>query len=111
MKGFKMLICAAVVLGGSVVAAHAEELAISVQDQVAAPVPVGNKICPVSGEAVGQGGMAPVTYEYKGKLYNLCCGGCIGKFKADPEKYSAIAEGEAITAKEGMKDMPMEQNM
>ncbi|MBF0570217.1 MAG: YHS domain-containing protein, partial [Candidatus Omnitrophica bacterium] len=37
------------------------------------------------------------TVEYKGKLYNLCCPGCISRFKADPEKYSKIAQDE-VTA-------------
>ncbi len=34
--------------------------------------------------------VAKVTDE--GKEYNLCCPGCIKTFKADPEKYSKIAE-------------------
>jgi len=50
-------------------------------------VNVGNKICPVSGEKIGQAGMQPATYEYKGKIYNFCCAGCINTFKKDPEKY------------------------
>lgn len=54
---------------------------------------VGNKICPVSGEKIGEG-MKPVTYEYKGKIYNLCCEMCIEKFKKDPDKYIKIIEGE-----------------
>ncbi len=49
-------------------------------------VKVGNVICPVSGEKVGI--MGPVTqYEYKGKIYNFCCDGCVATFKEDPEKY------------------------
>lgn len=50
-------------------------------------VNVGNKVCPVSGEKVGKSGMDPVTYEYKGKIYNFCCAMCIDEFKKDPEKY------------------------
>ncbi|MDO8489261.1 MAG: YHS domain-containing protein [Candidatus Omnitrophota bacterium] len=49
-------------------------------------VNVGNKICPVSGEKVGEG-MEPATYEYQGKIYNFCCSACIPEFKKDPEKY------------------------
>ena len=46
----------------------------------------GNKICPVSGDKINQD-MEPVTYEYKGKIYNFCCPMCIDEFKKDPEKY------------------------
>jgi len=28
-------------------------------------------------------------YAYKGKSYYFCCDGCLGKFRADPEKYAA----------------------
>jgi YHS domain-containing protein len=37
-------------------------------------------------------GVGQVTYEYKGKIFNLCCPGCIEAFKADPERYSARVE-------------------
>lgn len=71
-------------------------------------VNVGNKTCPVSGREIGpDSGMAPATYTYKGKVYNLCCGGCISLFKADPEKYSQIADQAVAQSKEAMKDMPM----
>ena len=53
---------------------------------------VNNKICPVTGEAVDM--KNPVTYEYKGKIYNLCCPMCIGEFKKDPEKYVAKVKEE-----------------
>jgi len=59
-------------------------------------VNVGNKICPVSGEKVGQGGMEPATYEYKGKIYNFCCAGCINNFKKDPGKYIKKIEEEKL---------------
>ena len=56
-------------------------------------VEVGNKICPVSGNKVGE--MAPpVKIEYNGKVYNLCCSMCVKTFKSDPEKYSKVAEDE-----------------
>ena len=57
-------------------------------------VNVGNKICPVSGEKVGQGGMEAVTYEYEGKIYNFCCSACIEEFRNNPEKYVQIVEEE-----------------
>ena len=56
-------------------------------------VEVGNKICPVSGNKVGEMGPA-VKYTYNGKIYNLCCGMCPKTFKKDPAKYSKIAEDE-----------------
>jgi len=59
-----------------------------------APVVVGNKFCPVSGEKVGQMGKVE-TIEYNGKIYNLCCAMCAKDFNKDPEKYSKIAEEEA----------------
>jgi YHS domain-containing protein len=63
---------------------------------------VGNKICPVSGESVeGMGGA--VSYEYKGKLYNMCCKMCSKDFEKDPEKFAKIAEANAAekAAKKG----------
>lgn len=56
-------------------------------------VEVGNKICPVSGEKVGEMGEI-IKYEYNGKIYNLCCSMCAKDFKKNPEKYSKIAEEE-----------------
>ena len=78
-------------------------------------VEVGNKICPVSGEEIpvpdekSEMGEA-VKYEYKGKVYNLCCPMCVKDFKKDPEKYSKIADDEVAKEKmlqenqEGQKD-------
>ena len=57
---------------------------------------VNNKICPVTGEAVDP--KNPVTYEYKGKIYNFCCNACVKDFKKDPKKY--IEKIEAAEAKE-----------
>ncbi len=57
-------------------------------------VEVGNKICPVSGEKVGQMGEI-ITYENNGKVCNLCCKMCEKDFKKDPEKFSKIAEEAA----------------
>lgn len=56
-------------------------------------VNVGNKICPVSAEKIGEE-MDPVTYEYEGKIYNFCCAGCIDEFKKDPEKFINKVEQE-----------------
>ena len=67
-------------------------------------VAVGNKICPVSGDKVPppgkKGAMGEAgKYEYKGKIYNLCCKMCIKDFKKNPEKYSKIADEEAAKEK------------
>ncbi len=73
-----------------VVSAEAEE---AVPADIAKPVEVGNKICPVGGEAVGTMGDI-VKHEHNGKVYNLCCEMCIKDFDEDPAKYSTIAEDE-----------------
>lgn len=56
-------------------------------------VMANNTICPVTGNAVDM--KNPVTVEYKGKIYNLCCPMCPATFNSDPEKYSKIAEEQA----------------
>jgi len=56
------------------------------QNEQKDPVDAGNKICPVSGEEIGDS-MMKATYEYEGRIYNFCCTGCIDEFKKDPEKY------------------------
>ena len=53
---------------------------------------VGNKICPVSGERIEE--KTKVVYEYKGKIYNLCCPACIEEFKKNPDKYIQIVNKE-----------------
>ena len=60
-------------------------------------VNMGNKICPVTGEKVNE--KTKATYEYEGKIYNLCCPMCIKDFKKNPEKYSKIAEEELAKKK------------
>jgi len=58
------------------------------------PADVGNTVCPVSGRPIGI--MGPGVQEvYNGKIYHLCCGGCISTFESDPEKYSKIAEAQS----------------
>ncbi len=61
-----------------------------------AAVNVGNTICPVMGNPIQvKDGVAKVTYEYKGRVFNLCCAGCIAVFKKNPEKYSALADKQS----------------
>ena len=57
---------------------------------------VGNKICPVSGEAIQE--KEAGTIEYEGKTYNLCCAMCAKDFKKDPKKY--VQKVEAMQKKE-----------
>ncbi|HID78710.1 MAG TPA: YHS domain-containing protein [Planctomycetaceae bacterium] len=46
------------------------------------------KICPVSGEALGSMG-TPFKIVHEGKTVFLCCEGCKDKFLQDPESYLA----------------------
>lgn len=50
----------------------------------------GNKICPVRGQKVD----GENFFTYNGKSYGMCCPMCAAAFKADPKKYSAIADKE-----------------
>ena len=83
--------------GGTVV--YAQPAATEQVGQPAAveAVEVGNKICPVSKEKVGEMGEA-VKYEYNGKIYNLCCPACKKDFAGDPEKFAKIAEDEVAAS-------------
>ena len=46
------------------------------------------KVCPVSGEALGAMGK-PVKVTVKGQTVFLCCSGCEDDLKKDPDKYLA----------------------
>jgi YHS domain-containing protein len=81
-------------------------------EQIKAAHPVGNKICPVTGDEIG-GSMGPgKTVVYKGQAVQLCCGSCVKKFAKDPDKYLSAAQASAKPSKtenapaQGMKDMP-----
>ena len=74
------------VLFGMSCCAHASEVSGSMDAQAKSKaVDIGNKICPVLGEPIDETSKA--TYEYKGKVYNFCCAGCIDAFKKEPQKY------------------------
>lgn len=83
-------------------AGEGEQAADSLAAAPSAAVEVGNKICPISGEKVGEHGPA-VKIEHMGKIYNLCCGMCQKDFKSDPAKYISKVEEElkAATGAEG----------
>jgi YHS domain-containing protein len=94
----KYLVIALLVIGvaGFPIVSKADERTVS----AVKAVEVGNKVCPVSGEAIdSDSGMAAVQVEHNGKLYNLCCAMCEGDFKADPAKYSKIADDEVAKEK------------
>ena len=96
----KIVLVVLLVLGASYpvfAGGYAQEKAAVAAEQPKELVLVGNKICPVSGEKVGEMGKVE-TYEYNGKVYNLCCTMCAKDFKKDPEKYSKIAEDEVAAA-------------
>jgi hypothetical protein len=105
----KMIALALVVAASTTFAAADTSLVLKPSpEQVKAAKVVGNKMCPVSDEAIG--GMGPgKTVIYQGKAVQLCCGSCVKKFAKDPAKYLAAAESSAkpTEKKEGhdMKDM------
>ena len=80
-------------LGSGLVFAQQSTAPESMQSSVQ-PVDAGNKFCPVSGRPIGVMGPG-VTVQYNGKIYHLCCGGCISTFNDNPEKYSKIAEAQS----------------
>lgn len=81
MKRSALLALILILISGVV---YAAEQARTTEQMKNAEV-VGNKICPVSGEKIGE--KVKETYEYKGKIYNFCCPMCVEGFKKDPEKY------------------------
>jgi YHS domain-containing protein len=77
---------------------HGHEAMRDTQPSSKEAMNVGNKICPVSGEKVGQSGMEPANYEYQGKVYNFCCPACIDEFKKNPEKYIQKIKEQEVQA-------------
>jgi YHS domain-containing protein len=54
---------------------------------------MGDKtVCPVSGEEFTVTASSPKV-DYKGKTIYFCCGGCEGKFQANPDEYMKKYEG------------------
>ncbi|KXK14691.1 MAG: YHS domain-containing protein [Fimbriimonadaceae bacterium] len=53
----------------------------------------GEIVCPVMGTIIKDKSKAVGTYDYEGKRYYFCCGGCPELFEADPAKYS---DGKAL---------------
>src|ERR1700691_2903890 len=82
-------------LGSGLVFAQQSPAPESMQSSVQPPHAC-NKFCPVSGRPIGVMGPG-ATVQYNGKIYHLCCGGCISTFNNNPEKYSKIAEAHAAS--------------
>jgi|SRR5581483_1790838 len=63
-------------------------------------VDLGNTVCPVSGDKVGD---SKLTAVYDGKLYHFCCEDCPKEFKKDPAKYAkaVAADPEKYGVKKG----------
>ncbi|MFH0753894.1 MAG: YHS domain-containing protein [Candidatus Omnitrophota bacterium] len=61
----------------------AQGVPVSLAESSSKAVSAGNTICPVMGGAVSD--QSPFKVEYKGMIYNLCCGGCKEIFLKDPE--------------------------
>jgi hypothetical protein len=55
-------------------------------------IPKKQTTCPVMGGKINRAQYADV----KGKRIYVCCPGCIGKIKADPDKYIKQMEDEGI---------------
>ncbi len=49
-----------------------------------AAVDLGNTVCPVSDEPVGD---SKLTVTYQGVIYHFCCEDCPVKFQKDPQTY------------------------
>lgn len=61
--------------------------------------------CPVSGAKLGSEG-TPISLNYEGRDVKFCCGGCVGKFKADADKF--IAQIDAAVVKQQMEYYAMD---
>jgi YHS domain-containing protein len=62
-----------------------------------ATLPYPLDYCIVTGEALGAMGK-PVTLEYEGREIRFCCGSCVKKFKADPQKYLTLIDAAVMEA-------------
>ena len=58
--------------------------------------------CPVMGSPVNRN----LYVDHNGKRVYLCCGHCVGAFKADPEKYMQVLAEQGVT----LEDAPTAGN-
>ena len=73
---------------------YAGEKAIDVKHQ---------KCCPVRGGEID----TSVYVDHDGRRVYFCCGGCIDKFKANPEKYVKKLEDQGVTLEKAPKPQTM----
>jgi len=78
-----MTLLVAVILGTGLIAAQAAEKKAEPKKQTT---------CPVMGGKINKAQYADV----KGKRIYVCCPGCIGKIKADPDKYIKQLEAKGV---------------
>ncbi len=71
------------------------------EEEPAGLVPV-NTTCPLSGQPIDNSKIAVVD----GQAIGLCCGDCLAKFEAEPEKYLASVEGFVPSDDSGDGDAP-----
>ena len=99
----KKILLLAALLSVSSMAATGADTSLVLKPTVAqlkAAKPVGNKLCPVSGEKVGGSMGKPVEYAYKqagkpDRLVFFCCKDCIRDFEKEPAKYLAKLDAAA----------------
>ena len=97
----KIIILAVIALAVSQYGFAAEEATEAVADQAMEMVVVANKICPISGEKIGEMGEGKVV-EYNGKQYKLCCAACEKDFLKDPDAaVKKIEDSMAAETKSG----------
>jgi hypothetical protein len=54
--------------------------------------PARQKICPVTGEALGGDTGEIIPYQDGGRTILFCCKSCVKKYKANPQKYAAATK-------------------
>ncbi|MFZ2655306.1 MAG: hypothetical protein WAX69_10310 [Victivallales bacterium] len=72
-------------------------------EEAAKPDPQEKKAqteCPIMGGKINKS----LFVDAQGKRIYVCCGGCIGKVKADPEKYIKEMEAKGIVLEAAPKD-------
>ena len=84
-------------------------LATAPAAKAAAVKPLGNTVCPVSGDEIDP----EISVVYEGQKVNLCCSKCVKKFEKDPAKFMAALKAPAAKMdgmKHADKDDDHEQN-
>ena len=98
-----ILLLAAIAFAGEPAKADTSLIQKPTKEQLAKATPLNNTICPISKEKIGNMGAA-VPVIYKGKIINLCCGGCPGDFAKNPEKYLKMVNEELAKNKPAKSD-------